>query len=76
MTTLEKTKAVQAACGTDADGVIERRLLAAQAEIRRARSYDYCIVNDDLERAFQELKSVVTAERLRGHRFDLAALGF
>jgi guanylate kinase len=62
--------------GTDADAVIERRLLAAQAEIRRARTYDYCIVNDDLDRAFADLEAIVTAERLRAGRFDLAALGF
>lgn len=62
--------------GTDADAVVERRLLAAQAEIRRAKSYDYCLVNDDLERAYAELKSIVTAERLRCRRFDLPALGF
>lgn len=62
--------------GTDADPVIERRLLAAQAEIRRARGYDYCIVNDDLDLAFEELKSVVIAERLRCSRLDFAQLGF
>jgi guanylate kinase len=62
--------------GTDTDAVIERRLLAAQAEIRRARSYDYCLVNDDLEQAFRELASIVTAERLRGRRYDLPALGY
>lgn len=62
--------------GTDPNAVVERRLLAAQAEIRRAKSYDYCLVNDDLERAYTELKSIVVAERLRCRRFDLPSLGF
>jgi guanylate kinase len=62
--------------GTDPDHVIERRLLAAQSEIRRGRSYDYMIVNDDVERALADLKAIVSAERLRGRRFDLAALGY
>lgn len=62
--------------GTDADNVIERRLLAAQSEIRRGRSYDYTVVNDDLETALADLKAIVRAERHRSRRFDVAELGF
>jgi len=62
--------------GTDDEPVISRRLLAAQSEIRRAQSYDYCILNDDLERAYGELEAIVTAERLRTRRLGLTALGF
>jgi len=62
--------------GTDSDAVIERRLLAAQAEIRRGRTYDYCLVNDDLDHAFAELQAICIADRARGRRFDLMALGF
>jgi guanylate kinase len=62
--------------GTDSDAVIERRLLAAQAEVRRAKTYDYCLVNDDLERAFSDLKAIVTAERARCRRYDFPHLGF
>lgn len=61
---------------TDPDNVIEGRLLSAQSEIRRGRSYDYTIVNDDLNRALDDLKAIVRAERRRSHRFDVAALGF
>ena len=39
-------------------------------------SYDYLVVNDDFERAYAELESIVTAERCRRGRVDLAALGF
>lgn len=63
--------------GTDDEAVIERRLLAARAEIRRGRkSYDYCIVNDDLEQALADLKAIVRAERRRTGRFELTSLGF
>jgi guanylate kinase len=60
---------------TDADETIRRRMLAARSEIERGiASYDYIIVNDDIERAFQELRSVVVAERCRRGRVDLAML--
>lgn len=36
--------------------------------IERWRSYDYVIVNKDLERAYHEVQSIVTAERLRRDR--------
>jgi guanylate kinase len=62
--------------GTDSDAVISRRLLAAQAEVRRAKTYDYCLVNDDLDRAFADLKAIVTAERARCRRYDFPHLGF
>ncbi len=61
--------------GTDADEVIRRRLLAARSEIERgAQSYDYLVVNEDLEQAFGELRSIVIAERTRRGRVDLSQL--
>ena len=62
--------------GTESEDQIQNRLLAAENEIRKARTYDYVIVNDDLERALSELKAIVRAERLRSWRFQLGALGF
>lgn len=62
--------------GTDPESVIERRLLAARAEIRRGRAYEYCVVNDQLDRAFATLQSIVRAERSRRSRFDFTRLGF
>lgn len=62
---------------TDSEDTIQKRLLAARSEIERGiASYDYLIVNDDFDRAFNELRSVVVAERRRRHRVDLAALKF
>lgn len=60
---------------TDSDETIRRRLLAARSEIERGiASYDYIVVNDDFERAFQELRSVVVAERCRRGRVDLSMM--
>lgn len=60
---------------TDSEQTIARRMLAARAEMERGiPSYDYIVVNDDFERAYQELRSVVIAERIRTHRVDLTKL--
>jgi guanylate kinase len=52
----------------DSDVVIEKRLTNARVEIEHWRSYDYVVINDDLDRAYSEVKSIVTAERLRRDR--------
>ena len=50
---------------TDDDAVVRRRLDAARAEIDAGLScYDYVIVNDDLDRAYAELRALV--RHLRG----------
>lgn len=54
--------------GTDPDEVIERRIKEAKKEIEKAYMYHYWIVNDDLNKAFEKLKSIVTAERCRSGR--------
>jgi len=59
---------------TDDDQTIRRRLDAARREIDRARTYEYWVVNDDLERATADLEAIVRAERLRAGKRDLAAL--
>ncbi len=44
---------------------IQRRLRIAVDEIRHAVDYDYVIVNDVLEAAFERLKAVMIAEKAR-----------
>lgn len=62
--------------GTESEDAIRRRMLAARSELELgARAYDYLVVNDSVERAYTELESIVTAERCRRGRVDLAALG-
>jgi len=47
--------------GTDSEEVIQRRLKNARDEISRAGEFDKVITNDNLERAYTELKGYVTA---------------
>lgn len=49
--------------GKDSPEDIRKRLKIAEEEIRKAPEYDYIIVNDDLRRAFDELKAVMMATR-------------
>lgn len=61
----------------DTPEVIEKRLANAQAEITHWAEYDYVVINEDLEKAFNEVKSILVAERLRQDRrpglYDFAA---
>ena len=49
----------------DSAEVIARRLAAARGEIAHVPEFEYVIINDDFDRAAQELISVIRAERLR-----------
>ncbi|SEP39371.1 guanylate kinase [Nitrosovibrio sp. Nv6] len=44
---------------------IGRRLAAARDEISHLGEYDYVIINDKLDKALQDMKCIVHAERLR-----------
>jgi guanylate kinase len=60
---------------TDTDDVIRRRMLAARSEVEKGvTSYDYLIVNETLDEAFDRLRSIVIAEQCRRGRVDLSAL--
>jgi guanylate kinase len=48
--------------------VIERRLRNAREEIAQWESYDYVLINDDLQRTFADLKAILGAERMRRER--------
>jgi 5'-methylthioadenosine phosphorylase len=45
-----------------------RRLRNARVEVEHYALFDYVIVNDDIERAVGQLRSIVLAERCRRHR--------
>ncbi|MFT3838139.1 MAG: guanylate kinase [Myxococcaceae bacterium] len=54
---------------TDSAETIARRLLAARTEMQQGtRDYDFIIVNDDIEHAFQQLKAIVISEGARRGR--------
>lgn len=44
---------------------IEKRLENAKLEIKEVRLYDYSIINDNLDSAFEIFKSIIIAERSR-----------
>lgn len=54
--------------GHDDEASIKRRLETALGEIDHAGEFGYVIINDDLERAVQQVHSVLLAERQRRRR--------
>jgi guanylate kinase len=54
--------------GLDSEESVRKRLINAGREIGEALSFQYVIVNDDLERATLELESVVRARRATAAR--------
>jgi guanylate kinase len=44
---------------------IDRRLAAARTEMSHVREYEYIVINDELEKALQELECIIQAERLK-----------
>ncbi|BCH33808.1 guanylate kinase [Mesorhizobium sp. L-8-10] len=52
----------------DSASTIDTRLKNARVEIEHWREYDYVVINHDLDRAFAEVRAIVTAERLRRDR--------
>ena len=59
---------------TDDEQSIRRRLRNAQDELARAQQYDYIIINDHIMVAADHFAAIVTAERLRPWRQQLAHL--
>jgi guanylate kinase len=49
----------------DSRETIAKRLANARNEIRRWALYDYVLINDDLQKTFDDLLAVMTAERAR-----------
>lgn len=47
---------------TDSEEVIARRLRVAREELRHYARYDYLIMNDDLDRAYDALRAVYVAQ--------------
>ena len=49
----------------DKEDVIQARMAKASDEMSHFREYDYVVVNVDIERAFDEVRSILAAERLK-----------
>lgn len=55
---------------TDSNDVIEKRIKNAVIEIESINKYDYLIINDDLQKASQELVSVARSAMLKTSLFS------
>ncbi|HEX3142536.1 MAG TPA: guanylate kinase [Pyrinomonadaceae bacterium] len=53
---------------TDSAADLQRRLTGAPAEVAQYEHFDYVILNDDINRASQQLAAVIYAERARRER--------
>ena len=51
--------------GQDSEEIVTRRLAAARHEIAHVSEYEYVIINEDFNRAAQDLRSIIRAERLK-----------
>ncbi len=61
--------------GTDSADVIAGRMARAQAEISHWDSYDYVVVNDDIDACFAKVQQILAAERMRRAR-QTGLIGF
>ncbi len=61
--------------GTDAEEVIAARMERAAAEISHWDGYEYVLVNDDAQKCFEQVQTILNAERLRRSR-QTSLIGF
>ncbi|WP_262695285.1 guanylate kinase [Kordiimonas aquimaris] len=52
----------------DSNETVQKRMAQAESEISHWAEYDYVLINDDLERTYEDLKAIVRAERFRRER--------
>jgi len=60
---------------SDSEEAVLQRFEAARLEIEHYALFDYLVVNDDLQRAYDELRSITVAERARRWRRSELAEG-
>ena len=58
--------------GTETLEKIEERLSISSWELSKAKEYDYLLINDDLDKACDELRTIIKASRLLIRNFDLS----
>ncbi|MGZ3416764.1 MAG: guanylate kinase [Polyangiales bacterium] len=58
---------------SDDEAVVQKRLAKARDEIANYALFDYLVVNDDLDRAYDRLRGVVLAESARRQRKAILA---
>ncbi|AVX20313.1 MAG: guanylate kinase [Bacillota bacterium] len=61
--------------GTESAESISKRLACAATELSYVKKYDYCIVNDLVEKAVEKLEAIIIAEKCRVQRLTLPTGG-
>ncbi|WP_271629792.1 guanylate kinase [Caldicellulosiruptor sp. DIB 104C] len=56
---------------TETEEEIEARLNIARGEIRLLPKYDYCVINDNVDKAVEAIEKIIEVEKLRTRRFDV-----
>lgn len=56
--------------GTDSQEVISTRLQNAKEEIKQIKDFQYLVINDDLNEAFEQIKSIISSEENRFLRYN------
>ena len=51
--------------GTDSPDKVQKRLLRAKVEFQTAHTYDYFVINDNVDNAVRELEAIMTAEHCK-----------
>jgi guanylate kinase len=54
--------------GTESPAALAKRLRGAREELKAANAYHYVVVNDEVERAYRQVSSIVDAEMVRHQR--------
>lgn len=65
---LEELRSRLTGRGTEAPEEVEKRLSCAANELSYSNQYDYIIVNDEVEKAAEKMRSILIAERCRTNR--------
>lgn len=66
---LEELKSRIVGRGTETAEEIEKRFSCAFEEIKQIENYDYFIVNEDINRSVEEIKSIILSEKNKVNRY-------
>ncbi len=61
---IEQLKGRLTGRATDSEEVIAKRMADAKNTITHYKEYDYIVINDDLQKAFQEIEHLINAKRI------------
>lgn len=59
---------------TDSDEIIRDRLKNAREEMTHIKSYDYVLINDDLERSYENLRAILRTMRLKSAHLEISKI--